>query len=656
VRLWLVSGIAFFALACAPKKNEIPPHAEKGVLLFTTPLAQPGAELNGEWEFYPAKHIHPSGFSGFKPAYLEVPGVWNDFKGDEAKPFGSYGFATYRLRVNVGTDKNSLSLLMPSISTAYRLYTNDTLVATVGEPGTTRETSRPMFHTQIVRLPPPVAGGYDFVFHVSNFSHRDGGIWNAILLGSDETIEKIRIKNLFSDFFLSGAIFIMGLYHIILYLLRRKDKSPLGFGLFCILIALHIFCISEFTAFIFFPDLPWEIGIRFVYVIWPLAALTFSYYATQIFPLRGFREPYQVTKFLLALFVPLFILLPFEYITYADWALEAVTVGIMFIGIYLVIRAMPKQRVDALVYFGAFVVFVGSYVNDALYTNHVIYHTTILLPAGLLIFLLAQSFLLSKRSAAAYAQLEELSELLEKKVIARTAELQEANALKDKFVALVSHDLRSPISGMRQILKILSGMDVAKQKEEFTELVGVGEKSMATLTGMIEQVLDLTRIRGGQMQPLWEKANLTALVKAAAEKVSLQAKSKGITVDIRLPHVIYTETDPALFSQSLQNLVHNAVKFCKRGDMIAVAYELAGDCHNFSVTDTGIGIGTELLPDLFKANVKTSTTGTAGELGNGLGLPLSYEMIAALGGRISVTSQIGKGACFVVSLPARYAA
>jgi signal transduction histidine kinase len=658
VRPLLLSWIALSAAACTAKAQEILPRAEKGILRLVVPLQSSGVvNLDGDWEFYREKYLNPGDWAKVQSSFIEVPGIWNDHpdvKNTLSKSHPGYGFATYRLRVVTGHSTAALALLMPAVSTAYRLFVNGTLVLTVGTPGTTQANTRPMFHAQVVRLAPAL-DSYELIFHVANFSHRDGGIWNSILLGTDAAIEKIRVKNLFGDFFLAGAIFIMGLYHIMLYLLRRKDKSPLGFGVFCILIAAHIFCISEFTVFIFFPKLPWEAGTRFVYIIWPLAALTFSYYATRIFPLGGFKVPYQITKIVLVLFVPLFALLPFEHITYADWALEGVTGGIMLIGVYLVIRAIPKQRVDAFVYFGAFILFVLCYVNDALYTNHIIYQTTTLMPAGLMLFLLAQSFLLSKRSAAAYEQLEELSESLEKKVVSRTAELQEANALKDKFVALISHDLRSPISGMRQILKILSGMDVSKQKAEFADLVGVGEKSMATLMGMIEQVLDLTRISGGKIQPLWEKADLAELVRAAAEKISLQARSKGVTLDIRLAQPILSHTDATLFAQSVQNIVHNAVKFCNHGDSITIDYKLRGDYHSFKIIDTGSGIDAELLPDLFKANVKTSTTGTGGELGNGLGLPLSCEMIAALRGKITVTSEIGKGTCFTVSLPQRNA-
>lgn len=646
---WLTCGVFLFAV-CNRQPRQISPRPQKGFLsLASIPKV---VNLDGEWEFYPRKFFNPGEFKGVKPGFIQVPGIWNDYQGEDAKPFGGYGYATYRVKV-ASPPGMSLSLLMPSVSTAYRLFVNGALVNRVGEAGTTRDNSKPSFRTQIIRLPPAGSGTYELVFHVSNFSHRDGGIWNAVQIGSDADIENLRIKNLFGDFFLAGAIFIMGLYHVILYLLRRKDRSPLGFGLFCILIASHIFFISEFSGFIFFPGIPWEAGTRFVYIIWPLAALTFSYYATRIFPLGGFEAMYRLTAIVLVLFVPLFVLLPFDYIAYADWALEAVTGIIMLIGIYLVVRTLRHRRIDALVYLGAFVVFVLCYVNDALYTNHIVYATTTLLPVGLLIFLLAQSFLLSKRFAAAFAEVEELSESLERKVTVRTAELQQANALKDKFVALVSHDLRSPISGMRQILKILSGMDVAKEKTEFADLVGVGEKSMATLTDMIEQVLDLTRIRAGKMEPLWEKADLAHLVRAAAEKVSLQAKKKGVAMDIRLPEPILTDTDPTLFGQSVQNLVHNAVKFCSSGDRIMISYEVREDFHLFSITDTGTGIDPELIRDLFKIDVKTSTTGTSGELGNGLGLLLSYEMVAALGGEIKVTSELGKGATFIVSIPAR---
>lgn len=611
---------------CAPRP--VAGRAEKGVIRVPDLGGYNTVNLDGEWDFYRGKHLTPGEISGLTPASIAVPGVWNT---PAQKPLPGYGIGTYHLKIILtgAPSAENFSLLLPAISTSYRLFVNGNLMTAIGTAGLSQETSKPAFRTQALRLPPVAAGGYDLVIQVSNFSHRDGGIWNPIQIGTDTAITALREKNLLGDFFLSGAIFIMAIYHLILFLLRRNDASPLWFGLFCLLIASHIFFISEFAGFNFFPDLPWETGIRYVYVIWPLALLTFSFYATRIFPAVGFEKLYRVLKFTPLVFVPVFIFLPFEYIPVADLSLEAVTGTVMLIGIYIVLRALRTKRADALVYLGGFVVFVACYAIDALATNHIIYFAHALLPGGLLTFLIAQSVLLAKRFG----------------------EAERANALKDKFVAIVSHDLRSPVIGMRQILKLLPGIDNSREKAAFAELIAVGEKSMASLAEMIDQVLDLTRVQSGKIRPLFAATNLTVAVRSAEAKVAAQAGHKNIVLSLPLPTEIHAYTDAALFSQCMQNLLHNAVKFCRSGDSVTVTYA-AGDGHVFSVKDTGPGIASDLVPHLFRADIKTSTTGTGGEIGNGLGLPLCHEMISALGGKIAVTSQAGRGTTFTVRLPA----
>ena len=623
---WL-SWIALSAIACGAKPGAQQPLAQHGILrLANSPHTYSTVNLDGEWDFYRGKHIAPKQIAAATPEPITVPGVWNN---PAQKPLPGYGIGTYRLRIIFADAAQGagLSLLLPSISTSYKLFVNGNLVNSVGIAGENKATSTPAFRTQIIRL--PAAPAHELVFHVSNFSHRDGGIWNSIQIGGDAAIENRREQNLFGDFFLAGAIFIMAIYHLVLFMIRRNDASPLWFGIFCMLIASHIFFISEFAGFNFFPGIPWETGIRFVYIIWPLALVTFTFYATRIFPAVGFGQLYRMLKLTPLIFVPLFLVLPFEYIPYADLSMEAVTGGVMLVGLYIALRTLMRRRFDALIYLGGFVVFIACYAVDALATNHVIYLAHSVMPAGLLTFLIAQSYLLAKRFA----------------------EAERANALKDKFVALVSHDLRSPVIGMRQVLKILPGLDSVREKEQFHELIAAGEKSMTALAEMIEQVLDLTRVQSGKIQPLIVATDLAAAVRAAEAKIALHAKDKEIQINLSLPEKISTCTDTALFTQSLQNLLHNAVKFCMAGDSVSVTYSFTGAIHHFAVSDTGPGISSELIGHLFRADVKTSMPGTAGEVGNGLGLPLAQEMIAALGGKISVTSVRGEGTTFTVTLP-----
>ena len=237
----------------------------------------------------------------------------------------------------------------------------------------------------------------------------------------------------------------------------------------------------------------------------------------------------------------------------------------------------------------------------------------------------------------------------EKALLAAKEQAESATQLKDKFVALVAHDIRSPLSAIIAYLRAMQSdtqTPLAPQHQEFVDLSL--EKTGVFLRNM-EDLLSLNRLQTGNLVPkqtrfdLWELAEETALL-------SYMAKSKGISLRQEVPQRSYFYGDPVLLGEVLRNLVNNAIKFCHAGDTIRIY--MPNDRPNcIAVGDTGPGVDPELLPHLFNPTVKTSTPGSAGETGTGMGLPLCHEIVAAHGGSLSVTSMPGQGSIFCVQLP-----
>lgn len=230
------------------------------------------------------------------------------------------------------------------------------------------------------------------------------------------------------------------------------------------------------------------------------------------------------------------------------------------------------------------------------------------------------------------------------------AQLEAAVEIKDKFVSLVSHDLRSPFNAFMGFLELLR-IDAEGQLDHSNlDTLDQILKSGRNLIRMIDDVLNLSRLQTGKIslnRKFFDGNQVSGIV---IENHKFQAVKKGITVFNEVPVNTRLFADPELFIQVIQNMVSNAMKFCPTGGHISIFVPEDGGT-TIAVRDDGIGIPKEMLPDLFKYEIKTSTIGTAGEKGTGLGLPLCQEIMKLHGGFLKVESEEGKGSTFFAGLP-----
>jgi signal transduction histidine kinase/CheY-like chemotaxis protein len=226
---------------------------------------------------------------------------------------------------------------------------------------------------------------------------------------------------------------------------------------------------------------------------------------------------------------------------------------------------------------------------------------------------------------------------------------EEATKLKDKFVGLVSHDLRSPLAAIVSGFTILGGNgDVPAAHRE--RIVDIGARTAKGMLNLIEQLLNISRLQTGAIQPQPRMIDSGALVADILSHTALLAEEKGISLVNELPKGYRVFADPDLYREVIGNLVANAVKFCGAGDAITIR-SAVGARATLVVEDTGPGVDPKFLPDLFRHDVKTSGAGSAGEKGTGLGLPYCADIMKAHGGALSVDARPGGGSRFTVSLP-----
>lgn len=241
--------------------------------------------------------------------------------------------------------------------------------------------------------------------------------------------------------------------------------------------------------------------------------------------------------------------------------------------------------------------------------------------------------------------------IMEEKLVRARTEAEAATQLKDQFVSLVSHDLRSPLASMVGGLSALRDELVGgKLSREQDGIVAPMLSSARGLIHMIDQLLDLSRLKSGKIRPKLRFIHPHYLVADSAEKLANGIASKRIRFINDVPPDTALFADHVLFGEVLLNIISNAVKFTKPGGEIRVCVP-EGRPSALAVRDTGVGVPERMIGDLFKHEVKTTTVGTGGETGTGLGLPFCHDIMAVHGGSIGVESKKGEGSVFYLELP-----
>ena len=238
----------------------------------------------------------------------------------------------------------------------------------------------------------------------------------------------------------------------------------------------------------------------------------------------------------------------------------------------------------------------------------------------------------------------------QKKLQTAKEKAEEATRLKDKFVSLVAHDLRSPLSSMVGLLEYIVEDETTPLHKDHQDAMESVVTSGRSLIQLIEQILNIGRLRMGKIT--LEKSFLDAhfLTQEILQRLQHLCTKKGVRFVNRIPTSTRLFADPTLFGEVMQNLFSNAIKFSQPGGTIEV-FQSGETETNLSVQDRGIGIPEETLPHLFNIAEKVSTPGTSGERGTGFGLPLSFDIMQAHGGTITVKSTQSQGSTFTVHLP-----
>jgi PAS domain S-box-containing protein len=233
-----------------------------------------------------------------------------------------------------------------------------------------------------------------------------------------------------------------------------------------------------------------------------------------------------------------------------------------------------------------------------------------------------------------------------------TENLLKLNDAKDRFISIVSHDLRSPFSSILGFTDLLLNDDelTEEEKKQYARYIQESSKSMLAL---VNSLLDWTRLQTGRIRFEPEKFHASGVVDEAVQVLAGSALQKKITIINEVSKDVVVFADKGLLMQVLNNLISNAIKFTRQGGEILISVKPSDKLRflEFSVKDNGVGIQESNLNNLFRVETKFTSEGTAGEKGSGLGLSLVKEIIEKHGGTIRVESEYGKGSNFLFTIP-----
>ncbi len=230
-------------------------------------------------------------------------------------------------------------------------------------------------------------------------------------------------------------------------------------------------------------------------------------------------------------------------------------------------------------------------------------------------------------------------------------QLREINRNQTKFFSIVAHDLRNPLSGLRDLPGLLLDPQFEPDMDEVREIAQLMQREAGRVYGLLEELLALGMLQMDRVQMSLEDFPLTEAVEEVCDGAMRQAGQKEIALEQDVPDDLQVHADRKMLCTVIRNLVQNAIKFSKRGSTVSILAEDREGRVNLSIRDEGVGVPEDLRDKLFEVNVKTTTPGTEQETGTGLGLPLCYELIRRHQGTLTVESQEGEGSTFRFDIP-----
>jgi two-component system sensor histidine kinase ChiS len=606
------------------------PSAVKGVLdLRNWDFKKDGMiKLDGAWEFYDKELRVPEDFKSDAAGtikYEDLPGI-----------FGQQGYGTYRLKLLMSNQEQLYSVKIDFIQSAYELWADNKLITSVGQVGKTK-------NQMIPQLVPAIGSFYVengetyLVLRVSNFYNKVGYI-DTLVLGESKEVIAMRERKLALSLFLFGCTIMAAVYSFGVFINRRKDKAQLYFAMVCVIIAIRTLFIGEGFLISLLPHFNYifsgKIKVWTFYSYVPFIILFIDNSYEKIMSHRLIK----ISNYSAVVYTLIVILVPFQYYLYFIAPFEVFALIFIFYMMYKISKIyIGRGQIDYIVVVGLFALFITR-INDILYEYSIII-TDSFASLGILIFIIVNYYVLARRQANELSNVENIS-----------AKLKSLNDLKDDFLAITSHELKTPLNGIIGLTEGIVNNKEAGLDLELREDLFLVNSSARRLSNLVNDMMTFSKLKNNEIILHSKPVNINNVVKMVMKFSQISLKNKKVTftnlIDENAPYVF---GDEDRIQQILYNLLSNAIKFTHEGE-ITLSYSVRNSFAQIYVTDTGIGIPEQKLHKIF--NRYEQVEGISEKYGGtGIGLYVTKELIEKQGGTIKVSSVIGEGSEFIFTLP-----
>jgi len=524
------------------------------------------------------------------------------------------------------------------------IWINGSRMAASGVVGSDAQTEEPRAHYVIAESPKPTRL-MEIMLLVSNHHNVQDGLNGDVLLGSSQQIDEFYSTPRLLGASMAGALFCLSILHIVLFYMRRSSKENLYFGLFSLFWCMAILFSpsSGFLMTVFAPSIPWGWYINLSLLPYGVTIPLMLLFYHSLFP-KKYGKAVERVYLGIALAYMIYILLTppnaYDVVLLIYCIMSGIALLYMFV--CYSIDLLHKEKGVSILLLGYLA--LGLAELDDMFFDLNIIDVASLRPVGVLFFIFSYAFYLAFRFSTALTKTEILSKELEQKNI----RLLQLDKLKDEFLANTTHELKTPLAGMVGIAESLVAGTAGGVSRTVAAHLNVIAHSGKRLSKLINDVLDLSRLKNQDIALRLEVVNLYASaqrVLALAQALNRGGKTiLANDVPADFPDVV---ADPDRLEQVLFNLIGNSLKSTASG-RISIAATNLGDRVEIAVTDTGCGIAAEDQARIFNAYEQGSYSSAGG---TGLGLSISRYLVELHGGVLDVKSEMGVGSSFYFTLP-----
>lgn len=592
--------------------------------------------LSADWAFYKDTLIAPGNFEiqPSIPEQVRMPHLWN-----EDPDLSSFGCATYRLSILLPPERPELALRLPDFYTSYKLFADNKLISTNGEPACRESSYTPFWQPKTVSIHTD-GNQMNLVLQIANFRHSKGGVRLPIYIGNEDFMQKQRTIELGASLILGGAICMIGFFFLGLYSFGRHEKGIIYFAIFCLIIGYRFFGTDLYALHFFIPQIPWDLSVHLEYLTLYGSPVIFSLFIKSLYPAEShnyylypfwgiFGSLTLVTVFMSPYYFS--SLINIFFVTFPVFAL------VIF---WICFKAAQNNRDGSRIALLGIGVVALIFVHSLLEYQQLSEKYLVLDFSGYFLFFFLMALVLAYR----------FTHTLKKARL----KAEEATQAKSQFLSTMSHEIRTPLNAIIGMSELLNSTQSEEKRTEFANTI---KNSGENLLEILNNILDYSKFESSDVRLDFKPANIRHLLKNVISLLQ-PLKSEQVHLNYHVAEDIpeWVQTDPTRLKQVLINLVGNAVKFTSEGNVDVLLKSNPDVNRNgdylFIIKDTGSGIPEDKIDLLFKRFSQVDSGSTRKYGGTGLGLAISKKIMDAMNGEIWFESDDGEGTVFYVSFPA----